>query len=1037
MIVAALLFGAALAAPAADATFTGTGAGANWFTPGNWSGSALPTSTGTATITGGRDALVSGGTSTIYALTILQNSNVTASGSNTLLNVMGNTGTGGLIRVWSGTLALTNGARMDDNVSGVELGFSGTGVLVITTGGTLSTYFADFGMQAGDVGIATISGSNSAWTADGGLNVGVAGTGSMSITDGARVYSPGGNVIAQRDGSTGAVTVSGPGSTWDTGGNSMTLGGGENSTATLRVENGALVTLTGNFTSSPLILGYGAGSTGTLIQTGGTVSMGELQIGTGTGTYRLEGGVLEVARLWNAYGGTPVLELASGTIRAFSPNSLEGEIDATLRQGTTSTINTNGLSGTWSGVLSGSGALNKAGGGTLSITGDNTYSGGTFLTQGGIFFGHNNAIGTGTLSVQGNTLIGALSVARTVANNITINPGFTLTGTGGQNLTLTGTISGAGAVTKLGTGTLSLTGANTYAGNTALNQGALYVGNDQAIGSGTLTIGGNTNLGSFNGARALSNNVVVNSGFTGTFTGTSNLTLTGTISGAGGLAKTGTATLLISGTNNTYTGKTTIRSGTVAIQGIGSLGNPSGVSAAIDLGATSTTAALVYLGATGTLARTINLAGSTGGAILDASGAGTFTISGTVLGSAAGAKILTLTGTNAGLNTISGPVSNGSGSVSLVKSGSGTWRLTGNNAYTGTTTISGGRLIASNIVVASGSSHLGNASTAVILGGAATSGTLSYAGNSATYTRGFTVNAGGGGLDVSTAGQTLTIGTNGVATAGVFTVSGSGNTTMNTAVTGAGSLRKAGSGVLTLTGSSNFAGGTIITGGTLAAQNNHAVGTATVVVDGGVFYVESGATVGNAVTLSGGGYNRTLSGNLLNAVNASSDLDGVNTTARLAAGSVAVATTLETSFVADSSALNDNLRRSDVYAFEGTGENLFVLELAITSAEANLFLAWLDEETNLWTNAVEGNDDNNASGAQQGFAGTFAQFQAVPGYGTDLGDYVGAWGSSTALGVTTVWAVLNHNSDFAIVPEPGTILLVTLGLGTVLFRRRR
>jgi len=1133
----ALFFGASLPrALAEDVTFIGPGSGANWFTPGNWSGtSGLPTTTGTATVDSGRDALLAGGTSTIGAVTITQNSNVAISGGAALLTVTGIANVNPQIVVQSGTLAIDNGGRVTGTLAGVNLGQSGTGTLLITNGTFSLTQGANLGVNAGDLGLAVISGPNSFWNADGGVTVGVNGSGTMSITGGARVIAPGFNTIGQNDNSRGAVTVSGTGSTWDSVGNSIFVANGTNSVGSLRVEDGAFVA------GSNLFIAYSEGSNGTVIQTGGTVTAPQLDFVSGTGTYRLEGGVLQSAYMQQYTPNVYTFELASGTIQAYAGNPLTAALNATLRAGTISTIDTNGVAGTWSGTLSGAGGLNKAGAGTLTLSANNTYSGNTTLTRGGLLFGSNTAIGTGTLTVLGNTTFGATGGARTIANNIVIDPGFTGTVTGNAiSLTLNGTISGAGGLAKVNSGTLTLSGSNTYSGNTTLNAGALFLGHDKAIGTGTLALTGNSSLTAVGAARTLANNAVINTGVTGTVTGSAALTLNGTIGGAGsliksgtatltlggantytgtttltagalvaanagafgnstllvfnggtlqgngaaytfsnsvsiaantafsgpsdltfsntvnlgvttrvltvsngttafsgtvggtaGLSKAGTGTLLLSGTNNLYTGKTTISSGTLAINAPGSLGNPGAANAAIDIGATSTTAALRYVGTTGTIARTIALAGSTGGAILDASGAGPLTLSGSIAGTAAGVKTLTLTGTSTALNTISGTISNGTGTVSLLKSGGGTWRLSAPNTYTGSTTIAEGRLIVSN------TNSLGTATSAVALGGASTSGTLSYSGNSAAYTRGFTVNAGGGGVDVATAGQTLTIGTNGVNTAGRFTVSGPGNTTFTATITGAGSLGKTGTGLLTITGSNNYTGGTRVSSGTLTAQHNNALGTGSIVVDGGVFYVDTGVAVSNAVILSGGEYQRTLGGSLVDAVNASSDLaGGIDTVARLAAGTLSAPATLETSFTLNSGAPRDGALRSDIYNFQGTGSDLFVLELSITSTAPDAFLGWLDEDTNLWVNAVEGNSLNNASEAQQNFAGSFAQFQAAPGNGTDLSTYLGAWGSTTSGGVTTVWAVLDHNSAFATIPEPGTVALLALGALGLLRRRR-
>ena len=90
----------------------------------------------------------------------------------------------------------------------------------------------------------------------------------------------------------------------------------------------------------------------------------------------------------------------------------------------------------------------------------------------------------------------------------------------------------------------------------------------------------------------------------------------------------------------------------------------------------------------------VDLAGTTGGGVIDSSGTGGLTFTSGFTASGAGSKTLTLQGSYAGINTIQGAiVDNGSGNTtSLVKAGSGTWILGGVNSFTGSTTISGGKL---------------------------------------------------------------------------------------------------------------------------------------------------------------------------------------------------------------------------------------------------------------------------------------------------------------------------------------------------------
>jgi hypothetical protein len=128
---------------------------------------------------------------------------------------------------------------------------------------------------------------------------------------------------------------------------------------------------------------------------------------------------------------------------------------------------------------------------------------------------------------------------------------------------------------------------------------------------------------------------------------------------------------------------------------------------------------------------------------------------------------------------------------------------------------------------------------------------------------------------------------------------------------------------------------------------------------------------------------------------------------------------------------NDSARISDVFSLTGTGSDLIVLQLTVSSGITDSSsLGWLDNGS--WVNAVDGNTGNNAILAQQGYLGSFSAFQGL--YGTDLTQYVGGWGVDTSS--QSVWAVINHNSEFAAIPEPGTWVLITIGLSVVLLRRK-
>ena len=166
---------------------------------------------------------------------------------------------------------------------------------------------------------------------------------------------------------------------------------------------------------------------------------------------------------------------------------------------------------------------------TLSLYGNNSFTGGTTVSSSvdfstnnpGLNLGSDTALGSGSLTFTGvgtnqvkATTKSESNLTRTIANNIVINNSAVEFGTVGAalgstnavsvNMALNGTISGSGALIKANANTLTLGGANTYAGGTTVNGGALVVngsvgavtvnatgslGGDGTVGAVTLTSG--------------------------------------------------------------------------------------------------------------------------------------------------------------------------------------------------------------------------------------------------------------------------------------------------------------------------------------------------------------------------------------------------------------------------------------------------------------------------------------------------------------------------------------------------------------------
>ncbi len=140
-----------------------------------------------------------------------------------------------------------------------------------------------------------------------------------------------------------------------------------------------------------------------------------------------------------------------------------------ISAGQTLTIDTNSFNLANSGVISGAtGALTKISTGTLTLSGVNTYGGGTTMSAGTININADTALGTaGTnLNVTGSSTLQLAASIPTMARAMPISAGQTLTiDTNSFNLANSGVISGAtGALTKISAGTLTLSGVNTYGG---------------------------------------------------------------------------------------------------------------------------------------------------------------------------------------------------------------------------------------------------------------------------------------------------------------------------------------------------------------------------------------------------------------------------------------------------------------------------------------------------------------------------------------------------------------------------------------------
>ncbi|RCS24199.1 autotransporter outer membrane beta-barrel domain-containing protein [Phyllobacterium salinisoli] len=437
----------------------------------------------------------------------------------------------------------------------VSVGYYGNGTLVISNGGTVRSEVGE--LATGDTsrraGHATVqvTGKDSAWTIFGGvlIHVGGWGTGTLDIADGGKVDAMSSVInIGDNLSGKGTVSVDGPNSLLT---NTAAISVGNAGKGTLTVSNGGSVS-----TTAALNIAVAHGSTGTLnigaapaatAVAAGTVAASGVKFGAGTGTINFNhtdtgyvfapaisgnGTVNQIAGttiLTGANTYTGVTNISGGVLQignGATAGSIAGDInnDAML-------VFKRSDPYAYSGLISGNGTVTHAGSGELTLTGANTYKGGTVVNGGGV------------LSVSRDTNLGDPSggltldsgALRVIGRNYTSTSRTINVGSGGgaidiadanNEFTDSGAVTGPGELKKLGVGTLILAGDSSgFAGNTIVEQGILRVnetlgGTMNVSASGTLSgtgtvVGDTTVLGTLVGVQGqqlkFGGNLVLNS----------------------------------------------------------------------------------------------------------------------------------------------------------------------------------------------------------------------------------------------------------------------------------------------------------------------------------------------------------------------------------------------------------------------------------------------------------------------------------------------------------------------------------------------
>lgn len=551
------------------------------------------------------------------------------------------------------------------------------------------------------------------------------------------------------------------------------------------------------------------GSVGATNVAGGTLDVGTTAVVT-TGNLVLDSGAI--------VGSTGSLTAASYTLR-------DGAVSA---------------------VLAGAGAVTKETGGTVTLSGVNTFTGGITVNAGTLVGAAADTLGAGAVALNaggtlrlthalaagkagvnlaGGTLtFGTLTEATLGAiagtSDVTLtndNAAGVALSIGGNNASTSysGVLSGAGSLTKIGSGELTLANVNTYAGDTTVTAGTLTLGISNALGSGAVKVNGGTlNIGAL---AVTVNSLILDGGAIAGSTGTLDAGAYDLRSGTvgveligGTVTKSGDGDITLS-LANTYTGGTVVTGGRLVVGAVGALSN----------GPVTVTGGTLDIGA------------------FSMSGMGTLTVDGGTVTGTSGAYIASAFDVRAGV-----VAARLQGAAALTKTTTGTATLSASNGFLGGVAVNEGVLVITN------SGALGSGSTAVASGATLRVGDGTTAFGSIWTGNAIALNAGG----------TLELGL-------------TSTTSLNRALTGAGGVVQNASGTVTLA-NATYTGATVVNAGRLVipvarldlmpgALTANTGGTLAIAGDGTTRNFTRAVTGDGVLAFSGNGTTRLVNGSSL------------------------------------------------------------------------------------------------------------------------------------------------------------------------------